>query len=157
ERGKISEGLPLQFYVSTFYADGSPAQCEVAISQVFDDENDDKTKSQPGNPERPLARVKTNRYGLVKVASLDASKTEGNDGLRLRLTAGDDQGRSGEDVHKYWGWYSRAIRVETDKTIYRAGEPIKARLTSNSPRTNWTVDLMRGFRLLATRAVQLKE
>src|SRR5215813_877594 len=37
ERGRDSEGLPLQFYVSTFYADGAPAQCEVAISQVFDD------------------------------------------------------------------------------------------------------------------------
>src|SRR4029434_294497 len=34
ERGKTGEGLPLQFYVSTFYADGAPAQCEVRISQV---------------------------------------------------------------------------------------------------------------------------
>jgi hypothetical protein len=49
------------------------------------------------------------------------------------------------------------MRVETDKTLYRAGEPIKARLTSNSQRANWTVDLMRGSRLLVTRAVQLKD
>ncbi|HKQ73450.1 MAG TPA: MG2 domain-containing protein [Blastocatellia bacterium] len=157
ERGKISEGLPLQFYVSTFYADGAPAQCEVAISQVFADEDDDSAKAQPGSPARPLATVKTNRYGVAKVASLGAGRTEGNDELRLKLTARDDQGRSGYDVHKYWGWYSQAIRVETDKTLYRAGEPIKARLTSNSPRMNWIVDLMRGSRLLSTRAVQLKD
>src|SRR5262249_26539536 len=157
ERGRASEGLPLQFYVSTFYADGAPAQCEVAISQVFDDEDDDKTKSQPGNPDRPLARVKTNRYGVAKVASLGAGKPDENNELRLKLTARDDQERSGRDVHRYVDLIAPTMRVETDKTLYRAGEPIKAQLTSNSPRANWIVDLMRGSRLLATRAVQLKE
>ncbi len=49
------------------------------------------------------------------------------------------------------------MRVETDKTLYRLGEPIKARLTSNSPRANWIVDLMKGSRLLTTRVVQLKD
>src|SRR5262249_31714773 len=116
ERGRDSEGLPLQFYVSTFYADGAPAQCEVAISQVFDDEDDDKTKAQQGNPERPLATVKTNRYGVAKVASLDAGESEENNELRLKLTARDDQGRSGQDVRKYWDRFSTAMRVETDET-----------------------------------------
>ncbi|MGH9753885.1 MAG: MG2 domain-containing protein [Blastocatellia bacterium] len=157
ERGKTSEGLPLQFYVSTFYADGAPAQCEVAISRTFSDEDDDESKTKQGDPDRPLATIKTNRYGVAKVASLDVGKSEGNDELRLKLIARDDQGRSGQHIHEYWDRYSSAMRVETDKTLYRAGEPIKARLTSNSPRVNWIVDLMRGSRLLATRAVQLKE
>jgi hypothetical protein len=152
ERGKTSEGMPLQFYVSTFYADGSPAQCEVTISQLFDEEE----KAKRDGAERTLASVKTNRYGVAKVTSLDAVKTEGDD-LRLKLIARDEQGRSGQDVHSYWDRHSTAMRVETDKTLYRAGETVKARLTSNSPRTNWIVDLMRGSRLLATRAVQLKE
>ncbi|MGH9766045.1 MAG: MG2 domain-containing protein [Blastocatellia bacterium] len=156
ERGRTSEELPLQFYVSTFYADGSPAQREVAISQTFSDEDDDESKAKRGEPERPLATVRTNRYGVAKIASLDVGKSERDD-PRLKLTARDDQGRSGRDIHKYWDRYSPAIRVETDKTLYRAGEPIKTRLTSNSPRSNWIVDLMRGSRLLATRAVQLKD
>lgn len=155
ERGRNSEGLPLQFYVSTFYADGSPAQCEVAISQTFDDEDDSKAKRD--DAERALATVKTNRYGVAKVASLDVGKTERNDDLRVKLTARDAQGRSGRDVHEHWDRHSAAMRVETDKTLHRMGEPIKARLTSNSPRVNWIVDLMRGSRLLATRAVQLKD
>ncbi|MGE0130751.1 MAG: MG2 domain-containing protein [Blastocatellales bacterium] len=152
ERGRTSEGMPLQFYVSTFYADGVPAQCEVTINQLFDEDEKDKRDGA----ERMLATIKTNRYGVAKIASLDVGKTGGDD-LRLKLTARDDQGRSGSDVHKYWDRSSVAMRVETDKTLYRAGEPVKARLTSNSPRANWIVDLMRGSRLLATRAVQLKD
>ncbi len=157
ERGRASAGLPLQFYISTFYADGSPAQCEVTINQTFGDEDDDESKAGNGNVERLMTTVKTNRYGVAKVASLDAGKTEGNDDLRLKLTARDDQGRSGRDVHRYVDLFAPLMRVETDKTLYRAGEPIKAQLTSNSPSVNWVVDLMRGSRLLATRAVQLKE
>ncbi|HEY8459107.1 MAG TPA: MG2 domain-containing protein [Blastocatellia bacterium] len=158
ERGKTSEGLPLQFYVSTFYADGAPAECEVKISRVFhDDEDDDGKKSRQVEPDRQLITVKTNRYGVAKVSSLDAGKIEENDRLRLKLIARDNQGKYGQYVHKYWDRHSSAMRVETDKTLYRAGEPIKARLISNSPHVNWIVDLMRGYRLIATRAVQLKE
>src|SRR5262245_29282628 len=49
------------------------------------------------------------------------------------------------------------MRIETDKTLYRAGAPIKPRPPSNSPRANWIVYLTRGSRLLITRSVQLKE
>jgi len=157
ERGKTDDGLPLQFYVSTFYADGAPAECEVKISRVFGAADDDEKKSRQDDTERALATVKTNRYGVAKVASLDAGKTEANNAPHLKLVARDNQGRSGQDVHDYWDRYSSVMRVETGKTLYRAGEPIKARLTSNSPHMNWIVDLMRGYRLLATRAVQLKE
>src|SRR5262245_16424249 len=157
ERVGAGKGLPLQFYISTFYADGSPSQCEVTINRMFGAEDDDESKAGNGNAERLLTTVKTNRYGVAKVASLDAGKTEGDDDLRLKLIARDDQGRSGRDVHEYGNHSTPAMRVETDKTLYRDGEPIKARLTSKSPRVYWTVDLMRGSRLLTTRAVQLKE
>ncbi|HKC88775.1 MAG TPA: MG2 domain-containing protein, partial [Blastocatellia bacterium] len=96
ERGKTGEGLPLQFYVSTFYADGAPAQCEVRISQVFDGEDDFEKKSKRVDAERALVTVKTNRYGVAKVTSLDVGRIEGDDNLRLKLIARDDQGRSGQ-------------------------------------------------------------
>jgi hypothetical protein len=157
ERVGVGKGLSLQFYISTFYADGSPAQCEVTINRMFGAEVDDESKAGNGNVERLLTSVKTNRYGVAKVASLDAGKTEGDDDLRLKLIARDNQGRSGRDVHEYGDRSAPAMRVETDKTLYRADEPIKARLISNSPRANWIVDLTRGSRLLATRVVQLKD
>jgi A-macroglobulin complement component/alpha-2-macroglobulin family protein/MG2 domain-containing protein/carboxypeptidase family protein/A-macroglobulin receptor/macroglobulin-like protein len=157
ERGKTIQGGPLQFYVSTFYADGAPAECEVQISRISDAEDDDEKKSPQDNTDRQLATIKTNRYGVAKIASLDAGETEGPNEPRLKLIARDNQGRSGQDVHDYWNNNPSATRVETDKTLYRAGEPIKAQLTSGSPRANWTVDLMRGYRLLATRAVEMKD
>ncbi len=157
ERDGASDGLPLQFYVSTFYADGSPAECQVAIHQTFSDDDGDEPKAGGENAERLLTTVRTNRYGVAKVASLDVGETWGNDYLRLKLIARDGQGRTGRDVHRFWDRSLPAMRVETDKTLYRAGEPIKARLASDSPRLNWIVDLMRGSRLLATRAIQLKE
>jgi uncharacterized protein YfaS (alpha-2-macroglobulin family) len=157
ERGRVSEGLPLQFYISTFYADGSPAECEVRVNQTFGAEDDYESKARNGNVEQFLTTFKTNRYGVAKVASLDVGKTEENQTLSLKLIARDGQGRSGSKVHEYWKRSSPAVRVETDKTLYRAGEPIKARLISNSPHATWIVDLMRGARLLATREVQLKE
>ncbi|HEY7181781.1 MAG TPA: alpha-2-macroglobulin family protein, partial [Blastocatellia bacterium] len=157
ERGTTSEGLPLQFYVSTFYADGAPAECEVRISRVIGSDDDDEEKPPQDKTDRALVTVKTNRYGVAKIASLDAGEAEENDKLCLKLAARDNQGRYGQEIHDYWDRGSSAMRVETDKTLYRAGEPIKARLTSNSPRAHWTIDLMRGYRLLATRAVQLKD
>jgi hypothetical protein len=165
ERGGASEGTPLQFYVSTFYADGAPAECEVAIRLLSDDDDEDKVadesnaarQSPPDDADRPLITVKTNRYGVAKVASLDVGKTEASDDLRLKLIARDNQDRRGSEVHKYGDLRSGAMRVETDKTLYRSGEPIKARLTTNSPRANWVVDLMRGSRLLVTRMVQPKD
>src|SRR5262245_18102638 len=157
ERAGVGKGAPLQFYISTFYADGSPAQCEVTINRIFGAEVHDESKAGNGNVERLLTSVKTNLYGVAKVASLDAGKTEGNDELRLKLTARDDQGKSGQDIHEYGDRSAPATRVETDKTLYRAGEPIKTRLTSNSPEVNWIVDLMRGSRLLTTRAVRLNQ
>lgn len=156
ERGRVSKELPLQFYISTFYADGAPAQCEVSISQAFGIETDDP-KVVEGNAEQLLTTVKTNRYGVAKVASLATGKTHEGEALCLKLIARDDQGRLGRDTRKYWDRNSRTMRVETDKALYRAGEPIKSRLISDSPHADWIVDLMRGYRLLATRAVQLKD
>ena len=103
ERGKTSDGLPLQFYISTYYADGSPAECEVTVNQTFGDEDDDESKARNGNVEQSLTTVKTNRYGVAKVASLDVGKTEENQTLSLKLIARDDQGRSGSDVHDILG------------------------------------------------------
>jgi A-macroglobulin TED domain/Alpha-2-macroglobulin family/MG2 domain/Carboxypeptidase regulatory-like domain/A-macroglobulin receptor binding domain/Macroglobulin domain MG3 len=155
QRGRAGEGLPLQFYISASYADGTPAQCEVAISRLFNDKTGDN-KLEP-NSVRPKLTVKTNSYGVAKVAAFDAGLADRYGIVRLELFAQDDQGRSGRDVYDYSDYDSLSTSVETDKTLYRPGEPIKARVTSNSTHTNWIIDLMRGSRLLATRTAQMKD
>jgi A-macroglobulin complement component/alpha-2-macroglobulin family protein/MG2 domain-containing protein/carboxypeptidase family protein/A-macroglobulin receptor/macroglobulin-like protein len=150
ERGKAGEGMPMQFYLSTSYADGAPAQCELTISRPPDG------KARPDNSEQSLLTIKTNRYGVAKGAILDPGRVERGP-LHLGLYARDDQGRSGRDDYEYWDYDQAAVRVETDKTLYRPGEPIRAYITSNSDYTNMIVDLLRGSRLLATQVAKLKD
>ena len=51
-----SEKLPQSYYISTFYADGTPARCKVKLSLVNEDDHS-KVKQQ-------LGTVETNKYGL---------------------------------------------------------------------------------------------
>jgi A-macroglobulin TED domain/Alpha-2-macroglobulin family/MG2 domain/Carboxypeptidase regulatory-like domain/A-macroglobulin receptor binding domain/Macroglobulin domain MG3/Alpha-2-macroglobulin bait region domain len=155
QRGRAGEGMPLQFYISASYADGTPAQCEVAISRLFNDKAGDNKPAD--NSIRPKLTVKTNRYGVAKVAAFDVGRAERYGIVRLELSAQDGQGRSGRDVYDYSDYDSLSTSVETDRTLYRPGEPIKARVTSNSTHTNWIIDLRRGSRLLATRTAQMKD
>src|SRR5581483_4611088 len=164
QRGATHEGLPLQFYVSAFYADGAPARCEVAINQLPDDNDDEeenetraRQKALSEDFSQPLVTVRTNRYGVAKVPALAVRQTEDQEKLRVRLTARDEQGRSGLHVHDYWEHASTAVRVETDKALYRAGEPVTARITTSAPNIDLTVDLLRGSRLLATRTLQAND
>jgi A-macroglobulin TED domain/Alpha-2-macroglobulin family/MG2 domain/Carboxypeptidase regulatory-like domain/A-macroglobulin receptor binding domain/Macroglobulin domain MG3 len=156
ERGEGGEGVPLQFYISTSYADGTPAQCEVTISRLLNEKTDFVNNGPADNFVWPELTVKTNRYGVAKVAAFDAGRAEGRL-IRLGLQARDDRGTAGRSVHDYWSNDSVSTRVETDKTLYRPGEPINARVTSNSTYINWIIDLTRGARLLATRTVQMKD
>src|SRR6185369_418670 len=50
--------LPLTFYVTTFYADGTPARCNVKVA--FTESADGKEKRTT------VATLRTNRYGLAK-------------------------------------------------------------------------------------------
>ena len=118
-----SARLPLQFYVSTFYADGTPAECRVVISDPARDE-------EKGG--RNLRTIKTNRYGLAKVERLPVS-SELSDGpvLSLNFLATDRQGKSGKHAEGYYLADRAALRVETDKTLYAPGEAITVTLTSS--------------------------
>ena len=68
-------GLPLTFYVSTFYADGTPARCNV---NIIDEDWDSDESERP----RVIARVKTNQYGLAKVSQ---SRRSDDTGLSLQI------------------------------------------------------------------------
>ncbi|HTF37122.1 MAG TPA: MG2 domain-containing protein, partial [Blastocatellia bacterium] len=87
-------GMPLFFYVSTFYADGSPAECDVEISRT-------DVPETPGvrRHESYLRTVKTNRYGVAKVNGVVIAPGQrplhGGDDIELSLTARDRQRRAG--------------------------------------------------------------
>ncbi len=146
-----AEDFPLQFYLSTFYADGSPAQCEVQLSERF--------SAGRGALEEPLRKFKTNRYGAAKVSGLWLrERAERGSEATLNLTARDGKGQTGSHAENIWLGSSRGVvRVETNKTLYRAGEPLEIELTSNVSNASAILSVMRDLQLVHSQAVRLRK
>ncbi|HXF39484.1 MAG TPA: alpha-2-macroglobulin family protein, partial [Blastocatellia bacterium] len=147
---------PLYFYVSTFYADGSPAECEVEISQSAATE---LARGQK-NRERFLRTVRTSRYGVAKVSGLELESTGEKTSLyrsdtQLNLTARDRQHRFGHHSEGLWYTNSAAVHVETDKALYRPGEPIEVDVASTKPAASLFVSVVRGWSLARTERISL--
>ena len=138
--------LPLRFYVATYYADGTPAACRVSITD--DDESDDEPRR------RPLATLKTNRYGLGKVSTL---RMPDDDDVELRVTARQSNGKQGSTKEDFsLDEDQNELRVETDKSLYRPGEPIVVSLVSNQPDVTAFVDVGQDGVVFDSRSVRLR-
>ena len=148
-----SSRLPLDFYVSTFYADGSPAVCEVGIYETSSEDGD----RQPVVPEisRSLGKLKTSSYGAARVKLPPAAAPEGGD-LNLLLTATDAKGLTGSAEREIDFDDDPALRVETDKTIYRKGEPVRVSIISSEKQGAVLLDAVKRFEVLSTTAVRLE-
>ncbi len=141
-------GFPLQFYLTTFYADGSPAECEVAISEIEDDDDE-------ATPRRLLRTVKTNRYGVAKVSDLRVAARGECD---LFLQARDRRGLRGTAEKELLSDSDDepVMRVGTDKAIYRAGESIHLKLATSQPERSCVVSVEREKRVIASQVVRLQ-
>jgi hypothetical protein len=162
-RYRQTKGLPLAFYISASYADGSPAECEVSVIEVGR-----TTVTQPPGeprhevkePDKTLLKVKTNRYGVAKVMGPLIKKDETRASIPLRFVARDGEGREGRHEEDFWleHYYSREapqLRIETDKTIYREGEPVNVEVTSDSERLSAVVDVTVEGRAVYSKPVRL--
>jgi hypothetical protein len=162
-RYQQAKGLPLAFYVSTSYADGTPAECEVAVVE----EGATTIVSPPGpprneikQPDRTILKVKTNRYGVAKAIGPQVAREEERGNISLRFVARDREGRAGHYEDDFWlkddeDHPERAeIRVETDKTLYREGEPVAVELTTSRLRMSLIVDASSDGRVLVSKVVR---
>lgn len=116
ETGKV----PIEFFVSTFYADGSPAQCTVDVEA-----------SANGGTKVSRTTIKTNRLGFGKVNGLPGVKRWETEDLDITLTATDranKRGTSNEDLNLS---DEPQLSIQTNKSIYRPGEPIVANFRTN--------------------------
>src|SRR5262249_27777351 len=136
--------LPLTFYVSTSYADGTPAQCTVTIAQ------------QDGESDRVLARTRTNQYGIGVIEQLRPASTElkGTD-LTLNFSAQDKAGSIGHHDETYELRDSPVIRVSTNKALLAAGEPIAVSITSTEEEGVLTIDVVRDWLVLQSQTLRL--
>ena len=157
-----AKGMPLAFYLSTFYADGKPAQCEVTIVE----QGATTVVRPPGQasqevkePDRAILKVRTNRYGVAKVSGPAVKSDESRSNIPLRFVARDREGRTGHYSEDFWlrntDSNSAEVRVETDKTLYREGEPVAVEVTASRPRMTVVVDAASDGRVLTSKTVRL--
>lgn len=151
-----AEGLPLALYVSTYYPDGTPAECEVKIS---DDDAADTARPWPegDKPAPPLRTVRTNRYGVAKMTGPVLPRAETpRRSLGLRFEARDREGRAGRLEEEFWMREGApVVRVETDKVIYAAGDPVAVDLMSDAPDLRLIVEAVVDGRALHAERVRL--
>ncbi|HEX8293566.1 MAG TPA: MG2 domain-containing protein, partial [Pyrinomonadaceae bacterium] len=159
-RYRQAEGLPLAFYLAASYADGTPAECDVTVYE------EGGTKRSAGGDgrfhevteaERALVSVRTNRYGVAKVSGPVVRGVRPDGNIPLRFAARDGAGRVGRRGEHFWAGRGRVpeIRVETDKSVYAAGETVRVELSSNAERMSVVVDAVSGGRVLYSRRTRL--
>ncbi len=151
---QFAKGMPLEFYLSADYADGTPAECDVDI---------DWSPSEPLPQDRfaivagPqfLKRVHTNRYGIAKVTGLNPPSAGEIHAFDLTFRARDRKGASGHQTESVNMSVERSVRVKTDKMFYSPGDPITVDLTSNEPESTLVVEAGHNSDVLARQFVRL--
>lgn len=132
-----SKDFPLEFYVATFYADGSPAQCQVQLSEVHEEKDGAQAY------EKNWGIVKTNRYGLAKIDHIFIKGlNEEHNGAHLKVVARDSKGLFGQTKTDGVFWGKSNVRIKTDKLLYRAGEPITVNIATGKEMSSLFVDVM---------------
>jgi hypothetical protein len=150
-----SSRLPLAFYLSTFYADGTPAQCEVLIAQGSSDDKESGERGKNGG--RRVAVLKTNAYGLAKISLPKPPLDEDAEKVYLRFNAQDAQGRVGKRNEEFSYEDKPAIRVTTDKSLYRAGEPLNVNIVSSEQNLNVMIDVSKEMQVIRSESVRLRD
>jgi hypothetical protein len=157
----VDEGLPqapdfpLEFYLSTYYADGTPVDCDIDIQHIVSKSSGNA--SQSGAQTEALRTIRTNRYGLAKVSGLSLPTSEDSgDHATLRFVAHDRNGKRGHQTNSFWLSEYPVIRVETDKIIYRPGEKITAQVTASEPNMRAVVNVLQRGVSLQSHSLQLR-
>ena len=133
--GESAGPLPAPFYVSTFYADGRPAQATVDVSVE-------------GTTQRAVVRTNSNGVGKTYLV------LNGESSQNINLVAVDAAGQAGTWTERVRPYGSR-VRLETDRTIYRTGESVTVRVTSPDPDGVLMLNAVAGEQSVASRVVRL--
>ena len=120
-RDSSRRGLPEEFFISTSYADGSPAQCDVEVRAIA-----------PDGSEQIVATAQTSRFGVARVRDVKRGSWDQSKYLPLVFVARDRKGATGVSKEDIWAaGETNLIRVITKKTILAPEEPIEAEIHSN--------------------------
>jgi hypothetical protein len=138
---------PLEFFVTTFYADGTPAPSNLTI----------RLAASRNQAARVLRQVRTNRYGLAKIAQLRLPPADLADAtLDLELEARDKDGQAGKHAESFSLTDKPVINVTTTKCLLAAGEPIEASITSSRQNLPLTVMVSRDDEVIHSEQLKLR-
>lgn len=151
-----SSGLPLEFYVSTFYADGTPAKCVVSLNKGTDDDEEMQVP-KGGAPGKRLGTITTNSYGLAKVANLRPPRDEDDERVHIRFSARDASGAVGHRNESFNYRDKAALRVTTGKSLYSPREALDIQIISTEKDLNVIVDVSKEFQVLRSEMVHLRD
>jgi hypothetical protein len=145
-QGSSRRGLPNEFFISTSYADGTVAECDVEVRTVAPD----------GSGERLLANVRTNRYGVARVRDAKPAFADEEKQFPLIVVARDRKGLTGVTRESLWPEPDQHfLRIVTSKTILAPEEPIEADIYSDSD-NEIIVELANEWKVLRSFAVRLR-
>lgn len=152
-----AKDFPLQFYLSTYYADGTPAQCEVTIIEPVTSAN--SAGSSVSVYEQPLRTIKTNRYGVAKVSGLVLPKEakDDDDEATLVFLAHDGKGASARQANSFTYSSRAVVRLDSNKSLYRQGEPVRVDILASEPEMKVAVDVWQGPVALQSQVIQLHD
>lgn len=127
-------------YVSTFYADGTPAVCNVEV-------RDDALMR---------ARFKTNSLAAGKFEiDIPRDKVK-REQYEIKITARDSKGNIGTFEGSFNTSDTDALQITTDKTIYKPGEVIELDLRSTKQRGFVYLDLLKDWSPVDSHVVELR-
>lgn len=141
--------LPVRFFLTTFYADGSPASCSVRISL----EKDGDVNNKPAG----TLKVRTNKYGLAVVPNLKLSLRENSSETKFNFVARDRSGKVGTHTESFNFDNDPAVRIEMSKSILAPQEPIEATISSSEKDLRLTLDVVQNWAVVQSQPVVLHD
>ena len=142
-----ARGFPMQFYVATSLADGTPVSCDVAISEIVNENAGAATSA-------PIETIRTNKYGIAIVTGLNPHATS-KYSTSLKFSAHSGSNFTGQHTESFYYADVPVVRVDTDKALYRPGDSIKVKVTASEPKLNLFVDISRDANIIESRSVAL--
>lgn len=152
------EGLSAEFYLSAFYADGRPAECDIALYKLNEQIKDIEENNEIINLlKNPLLTIKTNHYGLAKIVDKNLLKNLQTN-QEIYLIAQDNFGKKGFSKNYFYTSSSDVgLQTFTNKTIYKAGEAVELEIIANKAEMLLIVDLVKDLKVIHSQTLELNQ
>ncbi|HUF05576.1 MAG TPA: alpha-2-macroglobulin family protein [Aridibacter sp.] len=141
--------LPVSGFVSAFYADGSPAQCEFRI--------EGRSNRDENGAYSVLFEGRTNGYGGARTSFRRPDFKDPEEDLEIRLTATDGLGAVGTLEDEIYFSDSPGLEVFAKQPVLAPGEPIRLSILSTERSARVYVDVVNGWSVESSRDVPLKD